>query len=343
MRQRGDRARRPVANDGRTGVLRRWVLRTFGEEYLRKGHVLCVADGKGELAFEFQALNDIPAVSYDPRSLILNGFKRKLSFGFYHRNDVLIKYNSVPAIPKALQGIEAMQTLSRTHPRHIKGYFEMLSTVLSGKMKGHYGIDIHSIDGYTHLPLMLANQSLFDEGLEKGRRTLWNKKGLVEGCHEEDGGEGEGEGLCGDHSLDHGSDELVSGDGDLCLCTDGDCDVITSLDEARQVVSNCSIVLGMHPDQAVEHIIDFAIMNNKPFAVTPCCVYSYQFPARKLKNGSLVTSYSDLITYLLEKDYRIQQLVLDFEGRNIMLYFIPEGTVPLAAPEAVEMHVVKCS
>ena len=34
------------------------------------------------------------------------------------------------------------------------------------------------------------------------------------------------------------------------------------------------IVLGMHPDQATEAIIDFAIRFGRSFAVVPCCVFA---------------------------------------------------------------------
>ena len=46
-------------------------------------------------------------------------------------------------------------------------------------------------------------------------------------------------------------------------------------------------------------MIDFALLNKKPFAVVPCCVYANYFPKRKLKNGKLVGSYEDLVMYLL--------------------------------------------
>jgi hypothetical protein len=81
--------------------------------------------------------------------------------------------------------------------------------------------------------------------------------------------------------------------------------------EACDIVKNCSIVVGMHPDQvrqslpslssltpsvtprqAVEHIIDFALLNNKPFAVVPCCVYHKQFPHRSLSCPFVIPSPS---------------------------------------------------
>lgn len=33
-------------------------------------------------------------------------------------------------------------------------------------------------------------------------------------------------------------------------------------------------VVGMHPDQATDAIVDFALACSKPFAVVPCCVFA---------------------------------------------------------------------
>lgn len=34
-----------------------------------------------------------------------------------------------------------------------------------------------------------------------------------------------------------------------------------------------SLVIGMHPDQATDGIVDFAMKYRKSFAVIPCCVF----------------------------------------------------------------------
>ena len=44
------------------------------------------------------------------------------------------------------------------------------------------------------------------------------------------------------------------------------------------------IIIGMHPDQATESIVDMALKYQKPFAVVPCCVFSEENPHRRLKN-----------------------------------------------------------
>ena len=45
----------------------------------------------------------------------------------------------------------------------------------------------------------------------------------------------------------------------------------------------CSVVVGMHPDEATEAIVDFARVRGKPFAVVPCCVFPAMFPDRRVR------------------------------------------------------------
>ena len=86
------------------------------------------------------------------------------------------------------------------------------------------------------------------------------------------------------------------------------------------ILRNCSLLIGMHPDQATEAIIDAALQLGKPFAVVPCCVYPNLFPLRRLPNGKPVVSYEDFIQYLLAKDDSIQSQYLNFRGRNQVLF-----------------------
>lgn len=55
---------------------------------------------------------------------------------------------------------------------------------------------------------------------------------------------------------------------------------IKDFETAQTIVRQCSVVVGMHPDQAAEHLLDFALQNRKPFVLVPCCVYHKQFPHR---------------------------------------------------------------
>eukprot|EP00833_Pecoramyces_ruminatium_P016777 jgi/Orpsp1_1/1190809/evm.model.d7180000081344.1 len=94
----------------------------------------------------------------------------------------------------------------------------------------------------------------------------------------------------------------------------------------KELFNDSSILIGLHPDQATEIIVDLAIKLNKPFAIIPCCVFANDFPHRKLKRkktGNVendneyedipVSSYEQFIEYLCEKDKDIQKTFLPFE------------------------------
>jgi hypothetical protein len=82
-----------------------------------------------------------------------------------------------------------------------------------------------------------------------------------------------------------------------------------------------SILVGLHPDQCTEAIVDAALLHDKPFAVVPCCVYPDLFARRRLRaDDRPVRSYDDFIQFLMEKDDRIGQVTLPFAGKNVCLY-----------------------
>ena len=66
--------------------------------------------------------------------------------------------------------------------------------------------------------------------------------------------------------------------------------------------------------------MDTALRLGISFAVVPCCVFANQFPDRKTRDGELVKTYEDFITYLQEKDCSIKCASLPFMGRNTVLY-----------------------
>ena len=49
----------------------------------------------------------------------------------------------------------------------------------------------------------------------------------------------------------------------------------------RRVLKECSVVLGMHPDQATDNIFEAALAFGKPVACVPCCVFAREFPHRR--------------------------------------------------------------
>lgn len=74
-----------------------------------------------------------------------------------------------------------------------------------------------------------------------------------------------------------------------------------SIKEHGELIANCGLVIGFHPDEATEPILDFALVTGKPVVIVPCCVFSRIFPNRMNRNGETVTSYEQFVAYLREK------------------------------------------
>ncbi|GMF64893.1 unnamed protein product [Phytophthora lilii] len=87
-----------------------------------------------------------------------------------------------------------------------------------------------------------------------------------------------------------------------------------------ELFADCSLLVGMHPDEATEAIVDAALALGKPFAIIPCCVMSRVFPDRQCRNGTPVDTYETFVRYLLEKHPSVQSAFLPFAGRNQVLY-----------------------
>lgn len=83
---------------------------------------------------------------------------------------------------------------------------------------------------------------------------------------------------------------------------------------------DCSLIIGMHPDEATDCIVDYSVYYKKPFAIVPCCVYSELFSQRKIGDDT-VASYEQLLDFLqYEKTDKVEKLILPFHGRNIVLF-----------------------
>ena len=93
------------------------------------------------------------------------------------------------------------------------------------------------------------------------------------------------------------------------------------------------MLVGLHPDGATEALVDFALQHSQPFAVVPCCVFPDHFKGRRLRGegGQVegeVRSYEDFVSYLQQKDARVQVERLPFQGRNVVLFTDPPAMQP---------------
>merc|ERR1711862_996448 len=101
---------------------------------------------------------------------------------------------------------------------------------------------------------------------------------------------------------------------------------ICSMCSEDNLLSRCDAIVALHPDEATGDIVECAVENRIPFVAVPCCVFSRLFPERfrpDVKKGdvnSLVSTYSDLLDWLVAKDPSIRVTQLPFEGANLAVW-----------------------
>jgi hypothetical protein len=202
-----------------------------------------------------------------------------------------------------------------------------------------------ALEAMTDAALRARAVSLLRESNRRALSIKWTAKGLTH----EGGGSGGGGGAEGEVS-DEEEEEDPFEDTDAAAAavaalnvssrsstaqTAAEPSSSTELDDALLEAAvdrllTCSGVVGMHPDQAAEPIVDLALALGKPFALVPCCVYSDEFPKRRLRDGRLVHKYEELLEYLREKDGgrgRIRDAKMPMEGRNVCLYSAGDGAI----------------
>ena len=116
----------------------------------------------------------------------------------------------------------------------------------------------------------------------------------------------------------------------ICNYSNNNGSRVESCDDMVQL-SSC--LVGLHPDECTEDILDAALKHKKSVAIVPCCVFPSLFPKRKFlcshvdscnsSNNTCykpVKTYNDFLCYLMEKDDRLCRETLPFEGRNQVIY-----------------------
>ena len=93
---------------------------------------------------------------------------------------------------------------------------------------------------------------------------------------------------------------------------------------------NCSIVVGMHPDQATEPIVRLALAAGKPFVVVPCCVFAKSNPQRALRDGTQVSTHPQFCDWLEELGAGVcgRAQLGGFEGRNLVVFAHGDAAAP---------------
>ena len=90
--------------------------------------------------------------------------------------------------------------------------------------------------------------------------------------------------------------------------------------EGRALLRDCSMLVGLHSDEATEALVAAAGRFGKPFAVVPCCVFPTVFSTRRRACGKLVRTYDDFCAWLSEQAEGSQIAFLPFAGRNRVVF-----------------------
>lgn len=94
----------------------------------------------------------------------------------------------------------------------------------------------------------------------------------------------------------------------------------------RDMLQNrdCSVLVGLHPDQGLDPIVEIGLALQIPWVVVPCCVFPRLFNQRRLTCGRAVRSYDDLCEYLLQRHPAVREVRLPFRGRNRAFSWLPK-------------------
>ena len=280
-------------NRDRGGIFAAWALEIFGTAHMQHDTILDVAGGAGQLAFQFGVRRGMNITVVDPRSLRLASDQQRTLK--YHRQQGLrlIPEGRDPSLPSSKYGhhfceIGPPPTLSSLSGRRFEDDAFGLSTPQQGEEKQQ--------QQQTPQEENNRNDRTWLVGGEAYVRHLaaWFDPTFVEPP----------------------SSSIVD------LSSSASRRLTTSA-----IWRDCTVVLGMHTDEATEDLVDLALAYDKPFAVVPCCVFWKRHPNRKTPQGKAVRTWEQFCEYLLakgdtgnEKPNRIQVATLSFPGRNVVLY-----------------------
>ena len=338
--------RHHARNRNKAGDFRRWLVDTFGFDTLSSGEgILDVAGGKGELAFELRNISGIPVTVVDPRPMRLDRYVRRFRSGIYHRNQ-----------SQVASKLRRPQTSSLQAPTHLrmflhKGVFDPSTTeearraatmesyalahatrwsrrglvetesAPTADIPGDIPARVNLDEAYRVPGAPVRHKTMFTRAPPSSNSSASVDLPIVKAAD----------------VMNEDEDEIYECD-DVSTPVDEDRDAAAmepiAMDSAEtaatceRVLSGCSVVVGLHPDQATDAAVDFALAHGKPFAVVPCCTYARDFPHRRRppgpgrpKGGGPVTTHAHLVEYLLAKAPGVIKCeTLPFEGKNVVVY-----------------------
>ena len=302
-RSRARARRRRRASHEKVRAFTDWLRETFD---LRDARVVDVAGGKGTLAYDVLQRTEAAEVCViDPRRMRRGRLRRRWRDRLDRaRRDA----DAGEGEGERARGREVRE------PKHVRVYFTR--AVWEG------------------------DEASVRASYELARKSRWCVKGLVAdggGTYEVGANEASrvkvtNEGVFApirDRNYQRSNEDDDEDDdkhGDTDDDDDDDEEPDVSAEETRaallDVLERCTHVIAMHPDQATDAVIEFAIERRLPFAIVPCCVYSKDFPHRRLRSGARVSTHRDLVDHLIERAFAVDVHAreLPFPGKNIVVY-----------------------
>ena len=306
----------------RTAALRRWLVATFGSDALSAGSgVMDVAAGKGALAWQLNRIAGVASFAVEPRPLELDRLERRLAWGFFEEEEVEVGGASgtggtrdaaiehvrlffdyersdggvVPALADEV-AFEAASlrahAMQKSDARH--GWREE-----EEKMRGGGAVVVNNNTSVAAVAVVVAAAALAPAPAPAPSPA----------------------------AEDAAQDSPVRDEANVTSSSAR----VASLERARELVRGCSVVVGLHPDEATEAIVDFALEHGKPFAIIPCCVHSKRFQSRRIidvttgEKSVPVRSFESFVKYLAAKDDEIRVTKLPMRGRNTLIYHLGEA------------------
>ena len=274
-----------------------WLLETFGRQFLCSGAgILDVAGGAGGVAFELSFRHGIPCTVVDPRQMKLNSKQRRALTSRANSQAILSSAAPPPNSPAWMM----MQQQGQQPDAAATAAWR------SGGSSAAGGADGTDNDSIVAADISAEACAPCDDEANAGicavpisYATAWQAEGLTTPPPKQ---------ICGLFDNDFAEGPHA------------------------ELWRSCSVVVGMHPDQATEPIVRLALRAGKPFAVVPCCVFYKSHPNRRLADGTSVQTHEQFCDYLaaLGEEYGSSRVgrgnLNGFEGRNVVVYGLGERT-----------------
>lgn len=283
-----------------------FLTSTYGTDYLREGVVLDVAGGKGDLSWLLRNLHQVDSVVADPRRTSDRHWVRSVKYLRLHPE--VAAQRSVPNLSsyQPLAAVLGRLPASLHRPRHLR---VLVNEDLVGALSSYIASgDFEKWSSFFRRALAIGTRSHPLFGSSTQSMTLGDTNQPAGTAHS----------------------DFVKNDDPNCSSS------VRDAQEALSLLLNVRLVVGFHPDQAVDFCFELAAVLDVPFCVVPCCVFPREFPHRRLAGddggAEPVRTHAQLIEYLLQKaPCRVDRLTfyedpdaLPSASRNTVLFSLPK-------------------